>query len=104
MANKYIFWKGYSKESKYTALEKINEIINNSGDVVDVKQFSDLSMSLKIELEEQKIDKLYLDLQNYIEMDDFDKLDSSSIRERTIFLNISFSLGKGNLEVAVPHV
>ncbi|MCK0114413.1 hypothetical protein [Gelidibacter sp. F63206] len=104
MTNKFIFWKGYSKESKYTALDKINEIINNSGDVVDVKQFSDISISLKIELEEQKIEKLYSDLQNYIEMDELDNLESSSIRERIIFLNISFSLGKGNLEVAVPYV
>ncbi|PXX25717.1 hypothetical protein [Arenibacter sp. ARW7G5Y1] len=104
MANKIIFWKGYSKESRYETLDKINQIINRSGDVVDVKQFSDISMSLRIEVEEQKIEKLYLDLKNYIELDDFDILESSTNSERTIFLNISFSLGKGNIEVAVPYV
>lgn len=52
MAKEFLFWKGYCKESRYTALDKINRIVNNSGDVVDVKQFSDVSMSLRIELEE----------------------------------------------------
>ena len=104
MANKFIFWKGYSKESKYKVLDKINQIINNSGDLVDIKQFSGISMSLKIELEERKIEKLYLDLKSYIEMDEFDILESYSTSERTIFLNISFSLGKGNVEVTVPYV
>jgi len=49
------------------------------------------------------MEKLYLDLKNYIEMDGFDDLESSSICERTNFLNISFSSGKGNVQVAVPR-
>ncbi|MBD0833124.1 hypothetical protein [Aestuariibaculum sediminum] len=104
MAKKFIFWKGYCKASKFIALDKINHIISISGDIVDIKQFSDISISLKIEIEEQKIDTLYASLKTYIEIDEFDTMNSNSNKERTIFLNISFSSGKGDVKVDVPYV
>lgn len=104
MAKKFIFWKAFCNESKFVALDKINQIIDIYGDVVDVKQFSDVSMSLRIELPENTIDTLYLDLKTYIELEAFEKLESKSTRERTVFLNISFALGEGNAKVAVHYV
>ncbi|MBD0825224.1 hypothetical protein [Aestuariibaculum marinum] len=104
MAKKFIFWKGYCNESKFIALDKINRIINNYGDIVDIKQFSDISITLKVELEELQIDRLYSDLKDYIKLDEFENMNSKSTRERTIFINISFASAKGNVKIEVPYV
>ena len=61
-------------------------------------------MMLKIEIEEHKIDQLYDMLQNIIQLDKTEKLNSTSTKERVIFLNVSFTKGTGNLRIEVPSV
>ncbi len=99
-----IFWKGICHYDRTKAISELESIINTYGFITDFKQYSDLFMMLKIEIEEHKIDQLYEVLQNIIQLDKAEKLNSSSTKERVVFLNVSFTKGTGNLRIEVPSV
>lgn len=99
-----IFWTGYSLDERYSAISTIKMLISKHGDIVDFKLFSDLSLTMVIEIEEFKIDQLFDELVDYIKMDKFEYLNSISMKERTVYLNITFSKGTGNLRIEVPSV
>jgi hypothetical protein len=99
-----IFWTGYCNNERIIAISKIEEIINNYGYIIDFKQFSDISLSIKIELEELNIDNLFCDLNNYMSLNDYAKINSSSNRERLIFLNITFVKGTGDFRIEIPAI
>ena len=102
---KFIFWTAFSPQSKYQAIPKLEEIIDrHEGFIVDIKPFSDLSLSLRIELEERNIDALYTGLQKAMELKPFETMDSSSKRERTVFLNITFAKSTGDVRQNIPQV
>ena len=101
---KRYFWTGYSNKERNTAIYEIANIIGNYGFVTDSKRFSDLQISMKIEIEEFKIDKLYCELNRYLGLNDFEKLNSTSKNECEIFLNVSFIKGTGNLKIEVPAI
>lgn len=99
-----IFLKGYTNEERHSVINKTKSVISNYGDVVDFMLFSDISLTMKIEIEEFKIDRMYNELNHFLNMDDFEYLDSLSKKERTVYLHITFTKGTGNLKVAVPSV
>lgn len=99
-----IFWTGYSNEERHLAINKIQAIIAKYGNLVDFKLFSDISLSMTIEIEEFKIDELYAELDKNIGINNFDLLNSISKIERTVLLNITFIKGSGKLIIEVPSV
>ena len=99
-----IFWTGYSTDERHAAINKIQRIVSNYGDIVDFNLFSDISLSMKIEIEELKINKLYDELSRNIGIDKFEYLNSIAKQERTVYLNITFKKGTGNLKIEVPSV
>ncbi len=99
-----IFWTGFSDDERHFAIDKIQRVVSKYGDVVDVHLFSDISLSMTIEIEEFKIDKLYDELTKIIGVQKPEYLNSISKKERTIYLNITFSKGTGNLRIEVPSV
>ena len=99
-----LFWTGYSNDERHSAINKIQSIVSKYGDLVDFHLFSDISLSMKIEIEELKINKLYDELSHNIGIDKFEYLNSIAKRERTVYLNITFSKGTGNLKIEVPSV
>lgn len=99
-----IFWTGYCNRGRYAAISEIEKIVDDYGYITDFKQFSDISISIKIELEELNIDKLYSSLKNYLSLNDFVGLNSKSNKERIIYLNVTFIEGKGDLRIKTPSV
>lgn len=99
-----IFWTGYCNYERVVAISEIEKIINNYGYISDFKHFSDISLSIKIELEELNIDKLFNALNDFMNINDFEKINSSSNRERIIFLNVTFVKGTGNLRIEIPAI
>jgi hypothetical protein len=85
-----IFWKAYSNEERHAAIQKIQTIISTYGHIVDFNVFSDVSISIKIEIQELHIDALSQELKLNLGMDNADPLHSHSTTERVVFLNISF--------------
>ena len=99
-----IFWTGYSNNERHSTINAIKTVVAKYGDIVDSKPFSDISLTITIEIEEFKIDKLYDELGDNITIDKFEYLNSISGRERTIYFNITFGKGTGNLTTEVPSV
>lgn len=99
-----IFWTGYSDEERHSAIINIKSVISKYGDVVDIHFFSDISLSMTIEIEEFKIDKLNTELSKIIGVREAEYLNSISKKERTVYINITFSKGTGNLKIDIPSV
>ena len=98
------FWTAYSNDERHTAIDKIQSVVSKYGDIIEFKFFSDISITLIIEIIESKIGKLNDELRNVIAIDKYNHYDSTSQNERTIYLNISFTKGTGNLKIEVPSV
>lgn len=102
MAN--IFWTGYCSDERTAAISHLQRIILKYGHVVDFKFFSDIATTIVIEASECNVDQLKDQLAAYIMIEDHECLNSNSQKERTIYLNITFSQGKGNLAIETPNV
>ena len=99
-----IFWKAYCKEDRNRAINIITKIVNEFGSITDFNQFSDISINLRIELKENRIDNLYNALLSFMNFDEFEGCNSKSEIEVTINLNITFSSARGKLRQVVPFV
>lgn len=99
-----IYWTGYTNDERLASVSIIKEVVAHYGDIVDFKLFSDVSLTVVIEIDEFNIDKLYDELVQNIRMDKFEYLHSIAKKERTIYLNITFTKGTGNLIIEVPAV
>lgn len=98
------YWTGFCSKNRNQAISEIEQIISKHGFITDFKKFSDISISLVIEITERKIDLLYNELFEYMTLYDFNLLSSASENERTILLNITFTKGTGDLKIEVPAV
>ncbi len=99
-----IFWTGFCNDERHAAIHNIQQVVSMYGAIIDVHLFSDISLSMTIEIEEFKIDKLFAELAGEISMQKWESLNSISKKERTVYLNISFTKGTGNLKIEVPAV
>ncbi len=105
MKNK-LNWQACSLEDRIKSIERIKQIINEYGYIRDFNMFSDLALSLSIEIEENKIIDFHNDLQKIVTLSDLDSntINLSSNREWMILVNISFARGTGTLKHEKPMV
>jgi hypothetical protein len=98
------FWKGYSNRERHAEISNISSIISQFGDIVDFKLFSDVSISITMEVSAQNAGALLEALQDCIQIVEVTPLPAASAREITIYLNLTFSVATGNLKIEVPQV
>lgn len=104
---KKLNWQAFSNDERNKVIEELKEIIsNNDGYIINFNMFSDLALSLNIEIEENRILELYKALTHILNVSDFDtkNINFESRKEWLIFMNISFSIGKGELKKEIPSV
>lgn len=99
-----LFWTGYSTNERHAVIQEVQQVISRYGDLVDVHFFSDVSLSLRIEIIECNIEPLYHALTQLIRMETSSQLTSTSKQEIIVLLNISFGRGTGNLKQEIPAV
>jgi len=99
-----LFWTGYTEQERTHFLHTIQPLIAPFGDIVDFKLFSDLAITITIEIKECNINLLYKAMIAHLNMDPVTGLHLQSSKEQTLFLNISFSKGRGDLQIEVPAV
>ena len=68
--------------------------------------FSDVAISFCVEIEESHIDNFHKELSSISNISEIgtDSLSPQSSKEWLIFINLSFSKGKGDLRMVVPEV
>ncbi len=94
-------WQAYTNQNRNQITEQVKDAISMSdGCIINFTLFSDLAMSLSIEIEENKIHHLHASIAKIIPLTELDlkQIQTDSQREWLIFLNISFSEGKGDLK------
>jgi len=100
-------WQVFTEQERNKAIEELKgKISSHGGDIINLKFFSDLALSLTIEIEENAIRKLYTSIQKSMTISElgFDKLNVKAGNKWWIFLNVTFRQGKGDLKIDVPNV
>lgn len=100
----HIFWRAYSHGERLGTIQQIRESVGVIAEIIDFSMFSDLSLAISIEVQMSRVGALYTKLQDIVTMDVFEWEETVSEKECIIFLNITFSSGKGTLEISVPAV
>lgn len=101
---KKLYWTAYCDIERNIALEKIQAIISKYAFISDFKLFSDISINIIVEVETNKLDILYKELNKNIRIPSFNKDGIFYNNEIIIFLNITFIKSTGDLKIEVPHV
>jgi len=99
-------WTAFTNKNRLETIEKIKDIISrNDGYIINFSMFSDLALTLSIEILENKIKTLHKSLTSILSVCDLDLQDSErSKKEYLILLNISFSKGTGKMKSQIPDV
>lgn len=100
-------WHAYSNDDRNKIIEEVKEAISTSGGcILNFNMFSDLALSLSIEVEENRIQDLYKLLSYILKVSDFNpvNINQESRKEWLVLMNISFAKGKGELKKDVPEV
>jgi len=100
-------WELFSNSDRNQIIDLIKQSIsNNEGCIINFNMFSDLALSLSIEIEEKHIPALYSELSLFVNLSEigFHQFSSESSKEWLLFMNISFGKGKGYLKNEVPEV
>ena len=101
------FWEGYTNIDRMEAINMIEQIISsNSGCIINFNRFSDLALSLMLEVEPHKVKALYEALNNFMLVTGLPENyeNENTAKDITIFLNITFGKSKGDLIIEVPQV
>jgi hypothetical protein len=101
---KRYYWNGISKDERIKSISEITTIIDRFAAIINFQRFSDISLSLVIEIEEFKINDLYNCLQEIMFIECFDDTPSDSTAECIILFNITFTKGTGDLKFEVPSI
>ena len=104
---KKLRWQAYSNGDRNKVIESAKNIISISdGYIMNFNLFSDLALTLAVEIEENKIQMLHQGLSPILNISELElkELNLESNKEWLIFINISFSKGKGELKRKVPEV
>jgi len=100
-------WKLYCLHDRHIAIDKIQDLLYSfDGYIIQHKMFSDLQMSLMIEIKEKKLVSFYDALKDRFKMNDLDRngVNSNSEKNVLVFINVAFVSGKGKLENTIPDV
>ena len=104
---KKLQWQAFTNEDRNSTIEKVKEVISGSdGYITNFHMFSDLALSLSIEITENSIHELHKALGNVLTVSEFNPEDirPTSKKEWLLFVNISFGRGTGELKKEVPAV
>ncbi len=98
-----VFWSAIGHGERIQVIQSCEKIISEYGYILEFKQFSDLGLSLHIEIDSNKIQSLYQALKPALRLDAFDFKEVNE-KTSTVYINISFADGHGDLKTEVPAV
>jgi len=102
--NQPIYWKGFSNKDRNAVIYEIEQQIGKFGFIIDFQMFSDMEISIRIEIETGKAPMLFDELSKIITIQDENEQKCEFNHECLIYLNITFSSGTGNLRIETPAV
>ena len=104
---KKLNWEAIATDERNKVIEAVKDAIStHDGYIMNFNMYSDLGLSLSIEIEENNIVGLYKALSTILKMSDFkdDHIKLKSKKECLLLLYVSFIQGKGSLKKTIPQV
>ena len=104
---KKLNWEAIATDERNKVIEAVKDTIaTNDGYIMNFNMYSDLGLSLSIEIEESNINELHKALSTILKMSDFkeDQIKLKSKKECLLLLYVSFIQGKGALKNVIPKV
>jgi hypothetical protein len=101
---KRFYWAAYCYDDRLLCISRVQDCVMGYGFIMDFKFFSDLAMSLCIEIEEGHLRPLFEDLIKIIDITIPDEWPTGPETECMLLINITFTKGTGDLKVEVPMV
>ena len=98
------YGNGISKDERIRSISEITTIIDRYAAIINFQRFSDISLSLVIEIEEYKLNELYKKLAEVMFIEGFDQTPSDSTAECIVLFNITFTKGTGDMKYEVPSI
>jgi hypothetical protein len=98
------YWTGMSTHERTQAMTEITAIVDRHAIILNFQRFSDVSLSLMLEVEECRVRALYEELRSVALVDGLEEEMSDSTRECLVFVNITFADGTGNMQIEVPDI
>lgn len=101
------YWEGYTNTERIEAISEIQRIIsNNYGCIINFNRFSDMALSLMLEVEPDKVTILFEALNKYMTVTGLPEgyENKNTLKDITVFFNVTFGKGEGNLSIEVPQV
>ena len=104
---KKLNWEAIATDERNKVIEAVKDAIStHDGYIMNFNMYSDLGLSLSIEIEENNIIGLYKALATILNMPDFKEghININSKKECLLLLYVSFIQGKGALKNVIPKV
>ena len=101
---KKYYLSAISNDECNIGISEIASIVDKYATILNFKRFSDISLSLIIEIEERKLQAMLNALKTIVSIADSLSSLSESTSECFIFLNIIFTKGTGDVEIEVPNI
>lgn len=101
---KKFYWSAISTDDRIKSISETSSIVDKFGIILNFFRSSDLSMGISIEIEEGKVNDLYINLKRILLIEGFDNNAEDSTKDCNILLNITFTKGTGDLEIEVPSI
>ena len=98
------YWTGMSTRPRLQAMAEVTAIVDRYAIILNFQRFSDVSLSLLLEVEECKVTALYEKLHSILMLDGLVEEMTDSTRDCMVFMNITFALGTGDLQIDVPDI
>ena len=99
---KSIFWEIISSEDRIAGINHIKAVVDRYGSIMEFKKFSDLSMSLIIEMNSTDLDPFRNRLKEVASIMSESAEDMIPGQEIMLYLNITFAHGTGDLRHEIP--
>jgi len=107
MVKNKLNWQAFSSSNRHETIELLKDIISkNDGYIINFAMFSDLAISLTVEIEENKISNLHRELASIVHISEPEpeNINLNANTDWWILMNVSFGKGQGNLKVEIPNV
>ncbi len=96
------YWTAICTEERLKAMADLTRIIDQYATILNFQRFSDVSLSLVLELEANKVSELQLALRQVLLLEGEDVAPTKAAVDCLVLMNVTFARGKGNLEVEMP--
>jgi hypothetical protein len=97
-------WEIYCKKDRYEGISEIESLVNKYGAITDFHRFSDLSLSLTVDITPSNAHLLFDKLSKEMDIKGKKPLETESKTEGILYISINFALGHGDLKTEVPNV